>query len=163
MPKTLLTLPAIGFSLVWIRTWFLSCKVKSSIHAKIARKNLDKWVVWRLMYWSIDVKSNLIVDVVKSIKTLDFFGALIFFSQTIQTYGFFSSMNHFMLLSLWMFHKLFIKKIYKQKVLVMSFSEMLDSPSNKALAIFVSFLLTEIPTVMILVSFPYHSRTLKKL
>ena len=40
---------------------------------------------------------------------------------------------------------------------------MLDSPSSKAPAIFVSFLLTEIATVMILVSFPYHGRTLKKL
>ena len=39
-------------------------------------------------------------------------------------------------------------------------SEMLDSPSNKAPAIFVSFLLTEITTVMILGSFPYHGRTL---
>ena len=38
--------------------------------------------------------------------------------------------------------------------------EMLDSPSNKAPAIFVSFLLTEITTVMILGSFPYHGRTL---
>ena len=39
-------------------------------------------------------------------------------------------------------------------------SEMLDSPGNKAPAIFVSFLLTEITTVMILGSFPDHGRTL---
>ena len=38
--------------------------------------------------------------------------------------------------------------------------EMLDSPSNKALAIFVSVLLTEITKVIILVSFTYHDRTL---
>ena len=42
-------------------------------------------------------------------------------------------------------------------------SEMLYSSSNKAPAIFVSFLLTEITTVMILVSFTYHGRTLQKL
>ena len=39
-------------------------------------------------------------------------------------------------------------------------TEMLHSHSNKAPAIFVSFLLTEITTVMILGSFPYHGRTL---
>ena len=41
--------------------------------------------------------------------------------------------------------------------------EMLHSPSNKAPAISVPFLVTEITTVMILVSFTYHGRTLQKL
>ena len=145
MPKTLLTLPAICFSLVWIRTWFLSCKVKCSIHAKIARKNVDKWVVWRLMYWSIDVKSNLMVDIVASIvlrheqnsyRYCDvsdatelqtkgsfrvFLKSDVFITNIISIRGF-SSVKHFMMLSLKMIHELFITKAAsKSFFLFMSF------------------------------------------